>query len=430
MGRIKTSDDLLQIKEDYINSQKRWKHEVLVCGGAGCISSHCQEVQDALKEALKANNLEDTVHVIVTGCMGTCAAGPVLLVEPDGIFYTSMTPEKTADMVARHLVNGEICEEYTFYDTYKEIRIPKLDDIDFFKRQVRIALRNCGRMEFASMEAYIARDGYQSISKALLTMSQADVVAQIKASGLRGRGGAGFPTGVKWDAGMKAISKNGIKYMVCNADEGDPGAFMDRSLLEGDPHSIIEGMMIGGYAIGASKGFVYVRAEYPLAVERLSNAIAQAREAGLLGSNILGTDFSFDLEIRIGAGAFVCGEETSLLSSVEGRRGEPRQKPPFPFESGLFNEPTIINNVETLANIAPIILHGSDWYRQFGTEKSTGTKVFALAGDIENSGIIEVPMGILLGDIIYKIGGGIKDGKKFKAIQSGGPSGGCLTCEH
>ena len=430
MGRIKTSDDLLQIKEDYINSQKRWKHQVLVCGGAGCISSHCQEVQDALKESLKANGLEDTVHVIVTGCMGTCAAGPVLLVEPGGIFYTSMTPEKTADMVARHLVNGEICEEYTFYDSYKEIRIPKLDDIDFFKRQVRIALRNCGRMEFASMEAYIARDGYQSISKALLTMSQADGVEQIKASGLRGRGGAGFPTGVKWDAGMKAISKNGIKYMVCNADEGDPGAFMDRSLLEGDPHSIIEGMMIGGYAIGASKGFVYVRAEYPLAVERLSNAIAQAREAGLLGSDILGTGFSFDLEIRIGAGAFVCGEETSLLSSVEGRRGEPRQKPPFPFESGLFNEPTIINNVETLANIAPIILHGADWYRQFGTEKSTGTKVFALAGDIENSGIIEVPMGILLGDIIYKIGGGIKDGKKFKAIQSGGPSGGCLTCEH
>lgn len=430
MGQIRTSDDLQAIKDAYLKQQSSWKHQVLVCGGAGCISSHCQEVQDALKSAIEANGLADTVHVIVTGCMGTCAAGPVLLIEPEGIFYTSMTPERTADMVVRHLVNGEICEEYTFYDSYKEIRIPKLDDIDFFKRQVRIALRNCGRMEFSSLEAYIARDGYLSISRALNSMNRTEVVEQVKSSGLRGRGGAGFPTGIKWEAGLKAVSENGIKYMVCNADEGDPGAFMDRSLLEGDPHSIIEGMMLGGYAIGASKGFVYVRAEYPIAVERLSNAIAQAREAGLLGKDILGSGFSFDLEIRIGAGAFVCGEETSLLSSIEGRRGEPRQKPPFPFESGLFEEPTIINNVETLANIAPIILNGADWYRQFGTEKSTGTKVFALAGDIENSGIIEVPMGILLGDIIYKIGGGIKDGKKFKAIQSGGPSGGCLTSEH
>lgn len=430
MGQIRTSDDLTQIKEAYLTQQKHWKHQVLVCGGAGCISSHCQEVQDALKDAIAAYGLEDEVHVMVTGCMGTCAAGPVLLVEPEGIFYTSMTPERTADLVFRHLVRGEICEEYTFYDTYREQRIPRLDDISFFKSQVRIALRNCGRMEFASLEAYIARDGYRSISKALSSMSQADVVDTIKDSGLRGRGGAGFPTGVKWEAGRKALPKNGMKYMVCNADEGDPGAFMDRSLLEGDPHSIIEGMMLGGYAIGASKGYVYVRAEYPIAVERLSHAIHQAREAGLLGTAILGSSFSFDLEIRIGAGAFVCGEETSLLSSIEGKRGEPRQKPPFPFESGLFEAPTIINNVETLANIAPIILNGSDWYRQFGTEKSTGTKVFALAGDIENSGIIEVPMGILLGDIIYKIGGGIKDGKKFKAIQSGGPSGGCLTCAH
>lgn len=422
--------DLLRVKEEYIERQKQYQYQVLVCGGAGCISSHCKEVQDALKEALKEHDLESRVQVLVTGCMGTCAAGPVLLVEPDGIFYTAMNPDKVADMVERHLVNREICEEYTFYDNELKKYIPKLDDISFFKEQVRIALRNCGRMEYASMEAYIARDGYGAAAKALQSMSQADVVETIKASGLRGRGGAGFPTGVKWEAGMKAVSEDGRKYIVCNADEGDPGAFMDRSILEGDPHSIIEGMMIGGYAIGADRGYVYVRAEYPLAVERLSNAIDQARKAGILGTHIFGSSVDFDLEIRIGAGAFVCGEETSLLASIEGKRGEPRQKPPFPFEKGLFESPTIINNVETLANIAPIVLNGAGWYRQFGTEKSAGTKVFALAGDIANAGIIEVPMGILLGDIIYKIGGGISGGKRFKAIQSGGPSGGCLTKAH
>ncbi|NCB63918.1 MAG: NADH-quinone oxidoreductase subunit NuoF, partial [Clostridia bacterium] len=428
MSQITSAAQLGQIKESYLARQSKCAWQVLVCGGAGCVSSHCQEVREALDKALSDHGLTESVSVLVTGCMGTCAAGPVLLVEPDGVFYTAMTPEKVSEVVARHLVGGEIVEDYTFYDSFQKCRIPKIDDISFFKEQVRIALRNCGRMEFASLDAYIARDGYAALSKALTGMSPAQVVDEMKRSGLRGRGGAGFPTGVKWEAGMNA--KGDRKFMVCNADEGDPGAFMDRSVLEGDPHSIIEGMMLGGYAIGADKGYVYVRAEYPLAVERLGNAIDQAREAGLLGKNILGSGFHFDLEIRIGAGAFVCGEETALLASIEGMRGEPRQKPPFPFEAGLFEKPTIINNVETLASVAPIILHGAEWYSSFGTEKSKGTKVFALAGAIVNAGIIEVPMGTILGDIIYKIGGGIVDGKNFKAIQSGGPSGGCLTREH
>ena len=428
MSVIERVSQLEEIKRAYLDRQAGYARQVLVCGGAGCVSSHCQEVQQALIEALEANGLTDTVQVLVTGCMGTCAAGPVLLVEPDGIFYTKMDPGKVADVVQRHLLDDEVCMEYTFYDAYRKKRVPKLEDISFFREQVRVALRNCGRMEYGSLDAYIARDGYAAIAKAVTTMSPQDVVDEMKKSGLRGRGGAGFPTGVKWEAGLKAPGDQ--KYMVCNADEGDPGAFMDRSVLEGDPHSIIEGMMLGGYAIGADKGFVYVRAEYPLAVERLGAAIDQARAAGLLGAPLFGTGFQFDLEIRIGAGAFVCGEETSLLASIEGRRGEPRQKPPFPFESGLFEKPTIINNVETLANVAPIIHQGADWYAAIGTEQSKGTKVFALAGDIVNAGIVEVPMGTILGDIIYKIGGGIVDGKGFKAIQSGGPSGGCLTKAH
>ena len=430
VNQLRTSGDLVGVKEQYLARQSSYKRQVLVCGGAGCISSHCGEVLNALREALQDHGLEQETNVLVTGCMGICAVGPVLMVEPDGIFYTEMNPDKVREITERHLVGGQVCEEYTFYDQYKERHIPKLEHIDFFKQQVRVALRNCGRMEYVSLDAYIARDGYQALAGVLQGMQPQDVVDTVKASGLRGRGGAGFPTGVKWGAGLKAFTPDGRKYMVCNADEGDPGAFMDRSLLEGDPHSIIEGMLLGAYGIGASKGYVYVRAEYPIAVERLSNAIEQAREAGLLGENILGSSFSFDIEIRIGAGAFVCGEETSLLSSIEGKRGEPRQKPPFPFEKGLFDRPTIINNVETLANITPILLNGADWYRQFGTEKSKGTKVFALAGDIVNSGIIEVPMGTLLGDIVYKIGGGITGNRKFKAIQSGGPSGGCLTKAH
>ncbi|MEA4813307.1 MAG: FAD-dependent oxidoreductase [Oscillospiraceae bacterium] len=428
MTKITSSRQIEDIAREYMEKKAKYSRCVLVCGGAGCVSSGCKAVKDALVASIEANGLSDTVDVQVTGCMGTCAAGPVILVEPDGVFYTAMTPERVEEMVKRHLIGGEIIEEYAFYDNYLKRRIPKLNDITFFKDQVRIVLRNCGRMEFASLEAYISRGGYAAIAKALTSMAPADVVAEMKRSGLRGRGGAGFPTGVKWEAGMNAAK--GQKYMVCNADEGDPGAFMDRSVLEGDPHSVIEGMMIGGYAIGASRGYVYVRAEYPLAVERLDAAIKQAEAAGLLGDNILGTDFCFDIEIRIGAGAFVCGEETSLLASIEGERGEPRQKPPFPFESGLFEKPTIINNVETLASVAPIILKGADWYASYGTEKSKGTKVFALAGAIVNTGIIEVPMGTVLGDIIYKIGGGIVDGKDFKAIQSGGPSGGCLTAAH
>ena len=422
MDAVKNRDDLLSIKEEYLRRQKSYRRQVLVCGGAGCISSNCGEVRDALIKSVSTYKLDDEVKVMVTGCMGTCAMGPVILVEPEGIFYTKMNPEKAEDVVARHLLKDEVCEEYTYFDEDEGVHVPRMEDIPFFKGQVRVALRNCGHMEYASLEAYISRDGYGALARALSEMTPARVVEEMKASGLRGRGGAGFPTGVKWEAGMKAVSEDGRKFMVCNADEGDPGAFMDRSILEGDPHSIIEGMMLGGYAIGASKGYVYVRAEYPIAVERLGNAIDQARKAGILGENVMGSGFSFDLEIRIGAGAFVCGEETSLLASIEGKRGEPRQKPPFPFEKGLFESPTIINNVETLANAAPIILNGSQWYRGFGTEKSAGTKVFALAGDIVNAGIIEVPMGTILGGII--------GGKKFKAIQSGGPSGGCLTKTH
>ena len=428
MSKIENVSRLAEIKKDYLTAQSHYRRQVLVCGGAGCVSSHCQEVKDALVREIAAQGLESKVQVIVTGCMGTCAAGPVLLVEPDGVFYTKMDPEKVAEVVEKHLVRNQIVEEYTFYDAAQKKRVPMIDDISFFKQQVKVVLRNCGRMEYASLEAYIARDGYAAIGKAVTSMSREQVVGEMKKSGLRGRGGAGFPTGLKWEAGMKAVSDQ--KYMVCNADEGDPGAFMDRSVLEGDPHSIIEGMMLGGYAIGADKGYVYVRAEYPLAVERLGVAIEQARAAGLLGAPLFGTDFQFDIEIRIGAGAFVCGEETSLLASIEGRRGEPRQKPPFPFEAGLFEKPTIINNVETLASVAPIIYKGADWYAAIGTEKSKGTKVFALAGDVVNTGIIEVPMGTVLGDIIFKIGGGIPNGKGFKAIQSGGPSGGCLTKEH
>ena len=331
-------------------------------------------------------------------------------------------------MVKSHIINGQILLENTYYDYSLQKHVPKIDDIEFFKAQIKIALRNCGMMEYSSIGAYIARDGYMAIAQAVTGKTGWDVVEEIKKSGLRGRGGAGFPTGIKWEAGYKAQSDQ--KYIVCNADEGDPGAFMDRSIIEGDPHTVIEGMMLGGYAIGAGMGYVYIRAEYPIAVDRLSVAIEEARSCGLLGSKIFGTDFSFDLEIRIGAGAFVCGEETALMSSIEGCRGEPKQKPPFPFQKGLFGQPTIINNVETFANVPAIILKGSDWYTQFGTETSKGTKVFALAGNVVNTGIIEVPIGMPLGDILFKIGGGMMDNKKFKAAQIGGPSGGCITSEN
>jgi len=425
--KINSITDLESIKNEYNRKLSKYDYQILVCGGAGCISSNCGEVQNALLATLEEYNLKDKVAVIQTGCMGTCAVGPVLLVLPDEVFYTEVTPQKMVEIVKQHIINGTILKQYTFYDHSQKKHVFNINDITFFKDQVKIALRNCGIIDYSSIEAYIANGGYRGIAKSL-SMSRQDVIEEIKKSGLRGRGGAGFPTGIKWEAGFKAQSDQ--KHIVCNADEGDPGAFMDRSILEGDPHSIIEGMMIGGYAIGASKGFIYVRAEYPIAVERIQLAIEQARKYGLLGQKLFDSEFEFDLEVRIGAGAFVCGEETALMASIEGQRGEPRQKPPFPFERGLFGKPTIINNVETFANIVPIILNGAAWFSQYGTEKSKGTKVFALAGNVINTGLVEVPMGISLGDILFKIGGGIPNGKLFKAAQAGGPSGGCITKEY
>jgi len=425
---IKSINDLEFIKKEYNEKLSKYNYQVLVCGGAGCISSNCGDVKEALVKSLDEYNLLDKVAVIETGCMGTCAVGPVLLIMPDQIFYTEVNPQKMREIVKSHIINGTILEHYTFYDQALRKHIPNINDIDFFKDQVKIALRNCGQIDYSSIEAYVAKEGYFAIAKALEGMTSRDVVEEMKKSGLRGRGGAGFPAGLKWEAGLKAQADQ--KYIVCNADEGDPGAFMDRSILEGDPHGVIEGMMLGGYAIGASMGYVYVRAEYPIAVERLGIAIEEARACGLLGGKLFGSDFEFDLEIRIGAGAFVCGEETSLMASIEGQRGEPRQKPPFPFERGLFGQPTIINNVETFANVPPIIRKGAHWYSQFGNEFSKGTKVFALAGDIVNTGIVEVPMGTSLGDILFKIGGGIPGGKPFKSAQAGGPSGGCITKEY
>jgi NADH:ubiquinone oxidoreductase subunit F (NADH-binding)/(2Fe-2S) ferredoxin/NAD-dependent dihydropyrimidine dehydrogenase PreA subunit len=399
-----------------------------VCGGAGCVSSHCDKVVEALNKAVLSGGLSKDVRVVVTGCIGLCAYGPCMIVEPDGVFYGNLTPEKVQAVVDRHLKGGQIAKEFCYYDEEKGDYIPHMKDIGFFSEQVRIALRNCGRVDFSSIEDYIANDGYFAATKVIMDMGREKTVQELIDSGLRGRGGAGFPTGIKWQSGMNAPGDQ--KYLICNADEGDPGAFMDRSVLEGDPHSVIEAMIIGGYVIGANKGYVYVRAEYPLAVERLGKALEQAKERGLLGKNILGTGVEFDIEIRIGAGAFVCGEETALINSIEGRRGEPRQKPPFPFQAGLWNVPTIINNVETLANVPAIIIKGAQWFASFGVGKSRGTKVFALAGDIVNPGIIEIPMGMTLRNIIYKMGGGMKNGKAFKAVQSGGPSGGCLTADH
>ncbi|MCR4435495.1 MAG: NADH-quinone oxidoreductase subunit NuoF [Clostridiales bacterium] len=425
---VRRAEDLENIKNQYLSENSRYQYRVLVCSGAGCISSNCHAVKDALVKALQDSNLCDRVSVSETGCIGDCNLGPAMVVLPEGVLYTKLDPKDVGPIVDSHFLKGRIRMENTYYDIPKEKHIPFLKDIDYFKNQVKIALRNCGRIDYASLEEYIANDGYKSIARVLQDMTPAEVVKEIKKSGLRGRGGGGFPTGVKWEEGMK--SEGDVKYIVCNADEGDPGAYMDRSILEGDPHSIIEGMMIGAYAIGASKGYVYIRAEYPLAVERLDTAIKKAREAGLLGENILESGFNFELEIRIGEGAFVCGEETALIASIEGKRGEPEQKPPYPSQKGLYGKPTVINNVETFANIPPIILKGSEWFTQYGTQGSKGTKVFALAGSVNNAGIVEVPMGITVGDIVFNIGGGIKKNKQFKALQSGGPSGGCVTKDH
>ncbi len=425
---ISSKQDLEEIRQHYKAETKRFKFQVQVCGGGGCISSGCLAVRDALLNCLQDAGLKNQVVVHETGCIGSCHLGPIIVVQPDGVFYCNLKPKDVQEIVYSHLVRGKIVDSLCFYDKERKQHITHLADISYFKNQVKLVTGRCGSIPYSSLEAYVGADGYFALEKALCQMTPEGVIEEIKKSGLRGRGGGGFPTGIKWEAGYRAKSEQ--KYIVCNADEGDPGAFMDRSLIEGDPHGVIEGMIIGGYAIGANRGFVYIRAEYPLAIERLKAAIVQARKHGLLGSNILGTTFSFDIEIRIGAGAFVCGEETALIASIEGRRGEPRQKPPFPTDAGVFGRPTVINNVETFANVPLIISNTAEWFTTYGTKGSPGTKVFALAGDVLNTGIIEVPMGTTLGQIIFGIAGGLKGGKGFKAAQTGGPSGGCLTRQH
>ena len=403
-----------------------YRAHVLVCGGTGCSSSGSATLIERFNEKIAENGLEKEVKVIRTGCFGLCEAGPVVIVYPDGTFYSRVKPENVDEIVTEHLLKGRKVEHlvYTDHATHEQDANKALEDITFYKHQKRIALRNCGVIDPENIDEYLAMDGYKALEKALTKMTREEVIDEILKSGLRGRGGGGFPTGLKWKFTYNSVSDQ--KYVACNADEGDPGAFMDRSILEGDPHAIIEAMAIAGYAIGASEGYIYVRAEYPIAVKRLTVAIDQAREYGLLGDNIFGTDFSFNLFIRLGAGAFVCGEETALMHSIEGKRGEPTTRPPFPAVKGLFAKPTMLNNVETYANVAQIILHGADWYNSMGTEKSKGTKVFALGGKINNTGLVEVPMGTTLRTIIYDIGGGCPNGKKFKAVQTGGPSGGCL----
>ncbi|WP_310604918.1 NADH-quinone oxidoreductase subunit NuoF [Anaerosporobacter sp.] len=425
MAKINSMEELCEVKAKALEEQKNQKITLLVCGGTGCKSSNSSLIVKNLEEEIAKENLTDRVSVLMTGCFGFCEKGPIVKILPDNTFYIEVKPEDAKEIVQKHIVNGEKVEGLLYKDQTTGESIPDSKHMDFYKKQMRIALRNCGYIDPAVIEQYIREDGYQALARCITTMEPKDVIQIMKDSGLRGRGGAGFPTGLKWEIASRYDAD--VKYVVCNADEGDPGAFMDRSILEGDPHSIVEAMAICGYAINASKGRVYIRAEYPLAITRLENAIESARERGLLGENILGTGFDFDIEITFGAGAFVCGEETALLHSMEGSRGEPTTKPPFPAESGFFGKPTNVNNVETYANVAQIILKGADWYRTIGTEKSAGTKVFALAGKINNVGLIEVPMGTTLREVIFDIGGGIKDGKKFKAVQTGGPSGGCLT---
>ena len=401
---------------------------ILVCGGTGCSASRSHEITKNLQAALKDKGLEEQVQVILTGCFGFCEKGPIVKVMPDNTFYTEVKPEDALEIVEEHVIKGRKVKRLLYTDPETKEHVADSKHMNFYKKQLRIALRNCGFIDPENIEEYIANDGYAAVAKCLTEMTPQQVIEEIKLSGLRGRGGGGFPTGVKWEIASKNHADQ--KYVVCNADEGDPGAFMDRSILEGDPHSVIEAMTINGYAIGATKGLVYIRAEYPLAIDRLQTAIKQAREYGVLGKNLFGTDFDFDIELRFGAGAFVCGEETALIHSMEGKRGEPTFKPPFPAQSGYLQKPTNVNNVETYANIPIIILKGANWFNKIGTEKSKGTKVFALAGQINNVGLIEVPMGITLRGVIYEIGGGIKNGKKFKAVQTGGPSGGCLTEKH
>lgn len=405
-----------------------YKMHLMVCGGTGCRASKSDTIVEKFKKELENKNLDEDVQVVITGCFGFCEKGPIVKVLPDNTFYTEVKPENVIEIIDEHIIKGRKVQKLLYVDPSKGVSEPDSKHMDFYKKQIRIALRNCGFINPEVIEEYIAHNGYEALGKVLTEYTPQETIDIIKKSGLRGRGGGGFPTGLKWEFAAKA--KGDQKYVVCNADEGDPGAFMDRSILEGDPHSVLEAMAICGYTMGATEGLIYIRAEYPLAIERLLIAIKQAREFGLLGKDILGTGFDFDITLRYGAGAFVCGEETALIHSMEGHRGEPTVKPPFPAESGYNNKPTNVNNVETFANIPAIINKGADWFASIGTEKSKGTKVFALAGKINNVGLIEVPMGTTLREVIFEIGGGIKDGKKFKAVQTGGPSGGCLTEKH
>lgn len=407
-----------------------YRSQVLICGGTGCTSSGSMKIAQKLEEEIEKNGLADEVKVVRTGCFGLCALGPVMIVYPEGTFYSMVKEENIPEIVEEHLLKGRVVTRLVYNETVAENEIKSLNETNFYKKQHRVALRNCGVINPENIEEYIGVDGYQALYKVLKEMTPDDVIKTVLDSGLRGRGGGGFPTGKKWQLARNLVKDADQKYVCCNADEGDPGAFMDRSILEGDPHAVIEAMAIAGYAIGATQGYVYVRAEYPIAVHRLQVAINQAREYGLLGKNIFDSGFEFDLDIRLGAGAFVCGEETALMTSIEGNRGEPRPRPPFPAEKGLFRKPTVLNNVETYANIPQIILKGADWFASMGTEKSKGTKVFALGGKIHNTGLVEIPMGTTLREVIYEIGGGIPHGKKFKAAQTGGPSGGCIPPEH
>ena len=406
-----------------------YRSQVLICTGTGCSSSNSPAIIERFEECIKNAGLENEIKVVRTGCFGLCENGPICIVYPEGAFYSHIKVDDVERIVSEHLVKGRVVADLLYKKSVTEDgKIRSLEEIDFYKKQKRVALRNCGVIDPENINEYIAFDGYKALAKALTEMSRDDVIDVILKSGLRGRGGAGFPTGLKWK--FAKAPESDVKYVCCNADEGDPGAFMDRSVLEGDPHSVLEAMAIAGYAIGSEQGYIYVRAEYPIAVKRLRIAIDQAREAGLLGKDIFGTGFNFDIDLRLGSGAFVCGEETALMTSIEGCRGEPRPRPPFPAIKGLFGKPTILNNVETLANVCQIILNGPEWFASMGTEKSKGTKVFALGGKINNTGLVEIPMGTTLREIIYDIGGGIPNGKKFKAAQTGGPSGGCIPAEH
>ena len=431
---MKTLEKIHKIREEKrkeldlrVNTKSdiREKH-ILVCHGTGCTSSKSPQILETFRKVLKEKNIEN-VRVIKTGCFGLCAKGPIVIIRPEDTFYAMVKPEDCEEIIQTHIIEGKRVERLLCKDIDGS-KVNSLDELTFYKKQKRIALKNCGVIDPENIDEYIAFDGYKALEKVLKEMTQDEVIETIKASGLRGRGGAGFPTGKKWE--LTKASEGSQKYVVCNADEGDPGAFMDRSILEGDPHAVLEAMAIAGYSIGASKGYIYVRAEYPIAVKRFQIAIDQARDYGILGENIFDSGFNFDVEIRLGAGAFVCGEETALLESIEGKRGQPRVKPPYPAQIGLWGKPTLINNVETFANIAQIILKGADWYSSIGTATSKGTKVFALGGNVNNIGLVEVPMGTTLREIVYDIGGGIPNGREFKAAQTGGPSGGCIPKEH